>query len=221
MESPLKPQVSLPAAAVVDGFHYLYYHSLGWDRLHFLGYQIKQCPFDLHLYQELFFRVKPGCVIQTGVAGGGSVLYFASLLDLIGAPREALVLGIDVALTPEARTLTHPRIRLLEGNSTSREVIEAVRIAVGPGGGLVSLDSDHAAAHVLNEMQVYSDFVAVGSYLVVEDTNINGHPVFPHFGPGPFEAAAAYFREDRRFQRDDEIWQRNLFSFHQWYRRIS
>jgi cephalosporin hydroxylase len=218
MDSPLPTLV--PPAAVVDAFHRLYYHSLGWDYLTFLGYQIKQCPLDLHLYQELFFRVKPGYVIQTGVAGGGSVLYFASLLDLIGAPPEAFVIGIDVTLTPEARSLTHPRIRLLQGSSTSPEVVAAVRAMVVQGGGLVSLDSDHAAAHVLSELRLYSAFVAPGSYLVVEDTNINGHPVFPNFGPGPFEAAAAFFREDRRFQRDDDFWMRNLFSFHQWYRRI-
>ena len=211
--------VSLPARVVADAFHQLYYDSLAWDRNEFLGYPIQQCPFDLQVYQELIHRLRPGFVVQTGVAAGGSILYFATLLDLIGAGEDAVVIGVDIALSPRARTLRHPRVRLIEGSSTDPAVLENVKSLAPGGNGLVSLDSDHSAAHVLNELRTYRQFVGVGSYLVAEDTNVNGHPVLPHFGPGPHEAAAAFLQEEPAYKRDDSVWERNWFSFHQWLRR--
>jgi cephalosporin hydroxylase len=208
---------------VVDAFHCLYYHSLGWDKNLYLGYQIKQCPFDLQVYQELIFKTRPRFIIQTGVAGGGSVLFLATLLDLIGMDRSSAVIGIDLQLSPEARTLMHPRIHLVEGNSTSAATIKTVESFLTDGGGMVSLDSDHSAGHVMEELRTYRQYVGVGSYMVVEDTNINGHPVSPGIGPGPLEAVEAFLQEDRRFVHDDEVWRRNLFSFHQygWLKRVS
>lgn len=127
--------VNIPPAEVVDAFHRLYYHSLGWDENRYLGYQIKQCPFDLHVFQEVVFKLRPRYIIQTGVAGGGSALYFANLLDLIGMDASAVVIGVDVELTPAARTLRHPRIHLIEGHSTSAETIKAVESFLPGGGG--------------------------------------------------------------------------------------
>jgi len=215
------PSAPTPAQvqAAIDSFHELYYASLGWDHLTYLGYQIKQCPLDLQIYQELAFRLRPGFIVQTGVAGGGSMLFFATLLDAIGADPAAVVVGIDIELSAEARTLKHPRIRLVEGSSTDPRTLQAAEALLPRGGGLVSLDSDHTAAHVLKELRLYQRLVGTGSYLVVEDANLNGHPVYPGFGPGPREAARTFLQEEARFVADDEIWRRNLFSFHQWLRR--
>ena len=207
----------------IRAFHTLWYNAeTTWKRNTFAGHRILQCPLDLQLYQEVICRVRPDFIVQTGVAGGGSLLYFATLFDLLEAPESAVVIGVDTALTEEARRLRHRRVRMIEGNSVDSTTLKAVRALAPLDSGFVSLDSSHATAHVAAELLAYRDFVRVGSFLVVEDTNINGHPVAPGCGEDPLRAVAAFLKSDDRFVSDDELWRRNLFSFHQggWLRRI-
>ncbi|MBK7451410.1 MAG: hypothetical protein IPJ47_19175 [Anaerolineales bacterium] len=120
------------------GFHLLWYYSpYTWQFNTFLGYKVKQLPFDLHLYQELIFRLKPNFILQTGVADGGSIMYFASILDLMKMPSDVLVVGVDIQLSDNSKKIDNPRVRLFEGDSTDDNLVAEIRKILPSGGGMV------------------------------------------------------------------------------------
>lgn len=175
------------------------YHSSGvLEQTRWLGVTVWKCPLDLWVYQELASEVRPDLIVESGTAFGGSALYLASICDLLGHGR---VLTIDIASQPGHPA--HPRITYLQGSSIAPETLAAVRRAIRPGERVLAiLDSDHRKAHVLAELRAYGPLVTPGSYLIVEDTNLNGHPVLPHFGPGPREAVQAFLAETDAFVPD-------------------
>jgi cephalosporin hydroxylase len=202
---------------VIKFFHYIWWQSKNtWPRNKFLGYEILQCPFDLQIYQELIFSSKPEFILQTGICGGGSIVYFSSILDLMGASNDVKVIGVDIELSKEAKDIKNGRVILFNGSSTSDEVVSKIKDYTQGKKGIIILDSDHSETHVLNELSIYKDFVQKGCYLVVEDTNLNGNPVHPNFGPGPYEAVKKFLLENKDFRQDNQLWKRNLFSFHQY-----
>ena len=185
---------------VVAPFHELYYGSEAqtWKNTYWLGVPVSKCPLDLWVYQEIISEVKPGLIVETGTYRGGSALFMATVCDAVGAGRILTIDIEELSARPE-----HPRVRYLLGSSTSEEVKrEVAQEALANGPVLVILDSDHSAAHVLAELEAYAPLVSPGSYLVVEDTNVNGHPVLADFGPGPMEAVEAFLRENEEFVID-------------------
>jgi cephalosporin hydroxylase len=149
----------------------------GWRVKHvytftWLGRPVIQLPEDLLRMQELIFRVRPDVIVETGVAHGGSLVFYASLCHLLGSGH---VLGIDVEIRPHNRAAidAHPLcsyITLVEGSSTDPAVVAEVARRIAPGERvLVVLDSNHTKAHVLEELRAYAPLVTPGSYIVAMD----------------------------------------------------
>jgi len=186
---------------VVLGAHYdhLGYGGAGtWMKTSWLGVPLAKCPLDLWVYQELLRAIRPQLVIETGTAFGGSALFLANMFDLIGGGE---VISIDLRSTPHLPK--HPRITYFSGSSTSPEIVQQIRErAAGKSAIMVILDSDHRRDHVLAELRIYGPLVTPGSYMIVEDTNVNGRPVLPGFGPGPAEAIDEFLRDNSDFAID-------------------
>ena len=185
---------------VVEQFHYLYYHASAetWMQTSWLGVPVHKCPLDLWIYQEIIVAEAPDVIIETGTARGGSALYLATICDVV---KRGRVYTIDVNETPDRPE--HPRLEYLVGSSTSDEMFAAIQQRIRPGERvLVILDSDHSREHVRRELERYSVFTAVGGHLIVEDTNVNGHPVYHSFGPGPMEAVHDFLADHPEFSID-------------------
>jgi cephalosporin hydroxylase len=183
---------------VTEAFHRLYYDTAVWKDTYWLGVRAQKCPLDLWIYQELLHELRPDLIVETGTAHGGSALYLASVCELLG--RGEIV---TVDIHPIEGRPDHPRITYVSGSSTANDVVEHVTgLAEGRERVLVILDSDHSRDHVLDELRIYGPLVSPGSYLVVEDTNVNGHPVLPEHGPGPMEAVEEFLAETDGFEID-------------------
>lgn len=146
-----------------------YSYNFSW-----MGRPIIAYPQDMIAMQELIWEIQPDLIIEAGVAHGGSIVYYASLLELIG--KDGLVVGIDIDIRKHNRDLieAHPmmkRIHLIEGSSIDETIISQVKtIAKGKQKIMVCLDSNHTHDHVLAELRAYADLVSIGSYCVVFDT---------------------------------------------------
>ena len=188
--------------SVVDEFHRLYFDArafnMTWRNTYFMGHPILKCPLDLWLYQEIVHLLRPAVIVETGTAFGGSALYLASICDLVGTGR---VVSVDV--TDRPKRPVHSRITYITGSSVDPETVARIRADVGSESPvMVLLDSDHGRDHVLAELEAYAPLITRGSYLVVEDTNLNGHPVEPGYGPGPMEATEAFLVGHPEFVHD-------------------
>ena len=181
-----------------------------------MGRPIIAYPQDMIAMQEIIWDVQPDLIIETGIAHGGSIIYYASLLELIG--KNGKVLGIDIDIRPHNRALIedHPmfkRIDMIEGSSIDASVFSRVKeYAINFDKILVCLDSNHTHAHVLQELELYSELVSVGSYCVIFDTIVEnlpsnympgGRPWNP--GNNPMTAVKQFISHNNNFQVQYDI----------------
>lgn len=180
-----------------------------------LGRPVIQFPQDIVAMQEIIWRVKPRLIIETGIAHGGSLIFYASMLELLG--NDGVVAGVDIDIRQHNREEIekHPmakRIKMIQGSSTDQVVVDQVyELSKGKSPILVVLDSMHTHEHVREELRVYSPLVTKDSYLVVFDTVIEDLPedFFPDRpwgrGNNPKTAVHEFLKTNDRFEIDDEM----------------
>jgi cephalosporin hydroxylase len=192
-----------------------YTYNFSW-----LGRPIIQYPQDIVAMQELIWSIQPDLIIETGIAHGGSLIFYASMLELnaaCGGPKDAAVVGVDIDIRAHNRDAieAHPmsrRISMIQGSSIEASVVEKVRgMAAGKARVMVCLDSNHTHEHVLAELKAYAGMASVGSYCVVFDTLIDEMPseMFSNRpwqpGSNPKTAVAEYLQTHPEFEVDTQI----------------
>ena len=191
----------------------------GWDVKHvysftWMGRPVIQLPEDMVRLQELIWTTRPDVIVETGVAHGGSLIFYASLFEAMGSGR---VVGVDIEIRPHNRQAieAHPmfhRIQLIEGSSTAPEVVSEVRGTIrNDETVMVILDSNHSRTHVLNELRAYAPLVAPGGYLIATDGIMQEVVGAPRSAPdwdtnNPQQAARDFVAENGDFQIEEPAW---------------
>lgn len=188
-------------------YHRWYYNTDVWRHVTFMGVYCAKNVLDLWNYQEIMWELRPGLVVEFGTYAGGTALYLSWVMksvQLFGDGLRPNVVTVDIDHSP-----LHNFCRVGHGmtgiipillKSTDPSVsLNIIRIGASPI--LCVLDSDHSKPNVLAELEMLRDLTLPGDYVIVEDSNINGHPVLPDFGPGPWEAIEEY---ERRHPNDYE-----------------
>lgn len=186
-----------------------YSYTFSW-----MGRPIIQYPQDILAMQEIIWNIRPNLIIETGIAHGGSLIFYASMLELLGEDGQVVGIDIDIRKHNRAEIEKHPmfkRITMIEGSSTDEEIAEEVRRLAEGKKVLVCLDSNHTHEHVLRELELYAPLVSVGSYCVVFDTIIEDMPAgsYPDRpwdkGINPKTAVHEFLKSNDHFEIDSDI----------------
>ncbi len=192
-----------------------YSYNFSW-----MGRPIIQYPQDMIAMQEIIYSIKPDVIIETGIAHGGSLVFYASLLELIG---KGVVLGIDIDIRKHNRIELEKhsmfkRIKLFEGSSVEESMVAKIKEEIRPGDiVMVLLDSNHTHDHVYRELELYNSLVSIGSYLVVFDTIIEDLPAGMYdrpwdVGNNAKTAVKKFLELNNSFEIDTEIDNKLLIS---------
>jgi cephalosporin hydroxylase len=196
--------------------------KVGWDQKYsytftWFGRPIIQLPEDMIRTQEVIYQVKPDVIVETGIAHGGSLIYYASLLKAMGKGR---IIGVDIEIRPHNREAIASHelsslITLIEGDSVAAEIVQQVKQLISPGETvLVILDSCHTKSHVADELNTYHGFVTPGSYIVATDGIMKDLDDVPGGQPhwkqdNPAAAAMEFAEEHPEFVLEDLKWRFN------------
>lgn len=192
---------------ISDDYHKYYEEARLWERNTWLGEKCWKLPMDAFVIQELIFELEPDFIIETGTGHGGSALFYASILELMGH-GEVITCDIEKKHNLEDHYMKDvtKRISFIEGSSTDSDTIIQIRDLVGgTKENIVILDSWHSASHVLREMGTYEAFVGSGYYMIVEDSHAGkpGTPVeWKHDDGGPMEAIKFFLEVNHDFWVD-------------------
>ncbi|MDD1705620.1 MAG: cephalosporin hydroxylase family protein [Methanoregulaceae archaeon] len=194
---------------ITHASRYRYSYHFTW-----LGRPIIQFPQDIIMMQEIIWKTRPDLIIESGIAHGGSLIFSASMQELLGNGGKVLGIDIDIREHNRHEIERHPmyrNIRMIEGSSTDEEVVDQVYAAARGKQVLLALDSLHTHEHVLKELMFYSPLVSRGNYIVVFDTIIENFPdgSFPDRpwkkGDNPMTAVKKFLALNDRFVVDTEI----------------
>jgi len=207
---------------VARKFQKLYYNSRVWTNTTWLRVQSQQAPTDNWSMQELIAEIAPDYIIETGTLFGGTTLFYADVLSNVNPQGKVITVDIESSAGQASKhALWQQHVEAIIGSSVDPKVTDHIAQEVQGKKVLVTLDSLHTRDHVLKEMEIYSQLVSPGSYLVVQDTNINGNPVRSDFGPGPYEAVQEFLKSHDNFVVDRSR-EKFLLTFYPggWLKRI-
>jgi cephalosporin hydroxylase len=212
---PEKP-LPIPEELKVE-FVDAFWRSHAWRKTTWLGHSVSKPPTDLIAYQEMITRVRPDWIVETGTGNGGRALFLASICELLGHGR---VLSIDPRKADDRPQ--HQRITYLTANPVHADTARRVRDIVGDTpNALVLLGSRGSRQRMVAEFTLFSPLVPLGSYVVMEETIVNGHPVWPSFGPGPTEAVKNVINTRGDFAPDPDMERSGLtFNPHGFLKRV-
>jgi cephalosporin hydroxylase len=190
---------------------YKYIYNFNW-----MGRPIIKFPQDIIALQEVIWQVKPDLIIETGIAHGGSIIFSASMLELLGNDGKVIAVDIDIRKHNRDEIEKHPmmkRITMLEGSSVSSEIVQQITdYAKGFKKVMVCLDSNHTHQHVLDELRLYAPLVSLDSYIILPDTLIEFFPkgYYSHnrpwdVGDNPYTAMETFLKENNEFVKDEKI----------------
>jgi cephalosporin hydroxylase len=207
--------VNRPSAQeVVDRFHKLFYDSEVWKSTKWLGIPTAQNPNDAWIHQELIVRVKPDFIIEAGTWNGGSAALWATILQQVNPQGRVITIDVkDFVSAAKELPIVKDKVDFFIGSSIDPAIVAEVEKRVKGKTVMVILDSDHSKGHVLAEMKAYAPLVSKDSYLIVQDSNVNGHPVLANFGPGPMEAINEFLATNDQFRPDADA-ERLLLTMH-------
>jgi len=183
------------------------FHELPvWQNFSMHNIQIEKNPLDLWNMRQIVYEIRPDFIVETGTAWGGSALFWAETLHGLGLQRSR-VLTVDIAdatQTASTDALWKKYVDFYFGSSTDPSIVSAIRGRVKGRKVLVSLDSDHSMRHVLRELKMYAPLVSRASYVIVEDTHLDGVPTHPEQSAGPMAAVVEFLNQGgaRDFEQD-------------------